>query len=83
MVVVVVNDSDKGIIEGNIIVHKGEGKKCKHLKKENICNIHEKLYYKQTPCFDFTQVEKSENTLCRLGVFIINSMKKGDSMVDC
>jgi hypothetical protein len=74
----IVNDPDKGVEEGNIIVHLGDGKPCKHLAGdkpgEYSCAIHDRLYYGKTPCSEFTQVEQS-NSNCRMGEYILNKLK--------
>jgi len=71
--VLIVNDAELGISEDNII-HKPYGVKCKHLEfdKNNVasCLVHDKEWYKDTPCFEFTQIEYS-NSNCRLGEFFI------------
>ena len=72
--VVIVNDPKKGIVEGNLI-HKPTGVRCKHLvgKKpgEYSCAVHNEPWYKETPCFDFTQVEKNTTDACRIGAFLL------------
>ena len=66
--VMIVDDLSKGIIKDNI-VHKSSGVECKHLKFNGLeaeCLAHNEDWYKETPCFEFTQIE-SKNTNCRVG----------------
>lgn len=71
--VMIVDDPDLGIIEGNIIWHKGEGK-CKHLQGEGpgkySCALHDKQYYSKTPCYQHSQIEQG-NTKCRMGEYVL------------
>jgi len=75
--VVIVDDPDKGISDDNIIYHPGDGTPCKYLEGDEIgkysCRIHDKEWYKKTPCFSHGQLEKG-NTECRMGRFIINNL---------
>jgi hypothetical protein len=74
--VIIVDDPSKGIKESNL-KHKPSGERCQHLKGnkpgEYSCAIHNESWYKETPCYQFTQIEKSINTPCRMGVY---TMKK-------
>ena len=76
--VMIVDDPDKGISDDNIICHPGDGTPCKHLEGDEIgkysCKIHDKKWYKKTPCFRHGQIEKG-NTECRLGRYIIERRK--------
>jgi hypothetical protein len=71
--VVIVKDPDKGIVESNLTVHEGKGP-CPHLRGskpgEYSCVVHGRPWYKKTPCFDHTQVEKG-NQLCRIGARLL------------
>lgn len=75
--VVIVNDPDKGIKEGNLICHDGSGP-CKHLRGdkpgEYSCEVHERKWYEETPCFSHSQIEQSKDCVCRIGEYIL----KGD-----
>lgn len=77
MMVMIVDDPDLGPTEGNII-HKPTGEKCKHLQGDIAgkysCAIHDKDWFVDSPCGQFTQVE-THNTLCRLGVAYLEMMK--------
>jgi hypothetical protein len=83
--VVIVDNPEKGIAEDNLIGHNTKGKPgpCKHLLGNKIggyaCALHEKPYYKDTPCYSHTQVETG-NEECRLGRYIIDddAQKKGE-----
>ena len=76
--VVVVDDPKKGINEHNLIYHKGLGQPCKHLKQINEnqyeCSIHHYEWYKQTPCFAYTQIEKDPNEPCRMGKYLLKKI---------
>jgi hypothetical protein len=76
--VVVVKDSEKGISEDNLIARPGDGTPCPHLRGDKpgdySCAIHEKEWYKETPCFAHGQIE-SRSTNCRLGEFILKKRK--------
>ena len=65
----IVKNPELGIIKGNLIVHEGKGP-CIHLKGNKIgeyfCSIHNKKWYKDTPCFQYDQIGK-ENAECRTG----------------
>lgn len=71
--VIIVDDPDKGVSEGNLIAHMGEGTPCKHLggdkPGEYFCKIHDKEWYDRTPCFSHGQIERG-NTECRMGKYI-------------
>jgi hypothetical protein len=77
--VVIVNDPEKGLVENNFIFHEGGGVACKHLIGEGqgnySCAIHDKPWYKDTPCFSHTQFETSD-VPCRIGDELINRKHK-------
>ena len=79
MMVIIVNDPEKGIVSDNLIPHNGNGKPCQHLKEdkkgEYFCAIHNKSWYKETPCFLHGQIEKNSNDVCRMGQYILNGEK--------
>ena len=71
----VVDDPSKGIeLEDNLIMHEGDGTPCKHLwgdkPGEYSCALHSASRYKDTPCFEHTQVEQG-NTNCRMGEYLL------------
>lgn len=67
--VIIVDDPKLGPVENNLI-SKHTGERCKHLRGdkpgEHSCVIHNEPWYDETPCAQFTQIEK-KNTNCRLG----------------
>lgn len=67
--VVVIKDPDKPIQEDNLLGLDGTTR-CPHLKGEKpgeyLCAIHEHPAFKETPCWQFTQIERG-NQPCRLG----------------
>lgn len=73
--VVIVDDPTKGIREDNLAYHKGQGIPCKHLigskPGEYSCAIHDKPWYKKTPCFSHGQIERSKDSPCRMGEYIL------------
>ena len=75
MIVVIVDDPEKGIIPDNLKVHEGTGKPCQHLKGnkagEYSCSLHNKSWYEETPCFSHTQIENSPEDVCRMGEYIL------------
>jgi len=79
MMVVIVDDPDKEIAEDNLITHLGEGKSCKHLvgdtTGEYSCAIHDKLWYKETPCFAHGQIENNVDDVCRMGEYILSHLE--------
>lgn len=72
--VVIVDNSDLGLEKNNLVL-KESGKRCKHLKGNEPgkfeCAIHNKKWYKRTPCFSHGQIEQS-NSNCRMGEYILN-----------
>ena len=68
---VIVDDPQKGISEDNLTIHDGQGKACKHLKGDTpgkfSCGIHDKYWYKETPCARHGQIERIPDTKCRMG----------------
>ena len=78
--VIVVDDPEKGITEDNLIEHRGGGIPCKHLRGnkpgEYTCIIHNKKWYKETPCYRHGQIEPSPDTPCRMGVYILKKAQE-------
>ncbi len=69
--VIIIDDGKLPLSETNI-KHKPSGVACQHLigtkPGEYSCAIHDHPDYNQTPCFDFTQVERQDSD-CRMGVY--------------
>lgn len=76
--VTIVDDPMQGINKDNLVVHEGKGLPCKHLEGKEIgkykCKIHNKEWYKETPCFDFEQVGNEESD-CRIGEYVIKNFQ--------
>ena len=76
--VVVVDDPDKGLIDGNLKVV--ESTRCQHLigdkPGEYSCAVHDRPWYKETPCFSHGQIENNKDCDCRLGAHILKRIKK-------
>jgi hypothetical protein len=82
--VIIVDDPEKGIVEDNLIAQNGLESRCKHLigdkPGEYSCAIHDKKWYKKTPCFSHGQIERSKDTPCRIGKYLLEKEeKKNDS----
>ena len=78
--VMIVDDPKKGLAKNNIIEHLGNGQPCKHLRKisefKYECLVHNCKWYKNTPCFAHTQIEKNENQPCRMGEYLLKKAKQ-------
>lgn len=74
--VAIVNDPEKGLVEGNIVSYEGHGP-CKHLRGnkpgEYSCILHDKPWYDETPCFAHSQFERKESP-CRIGAEIMKRL---------
>ena len=52
---------------------KESGVVCPHLIMDDIittCSIHDKKYYKDTPCYSHSQIESNVDDKCRMGKYI-------------
>lgn len=70
--VIIIDDLNRGLTEGNLIA-KPEGVRCKHLVvRDRVyhCLAHDYKWYHQMPCAQFSQMEASPDTPCRIGVFM-------------
>jgi hypothetical protein len=69
----------KSITNENNYENKEYKKVCKHLKGtspgELYCDVHLCNWYKETPCYKYTQIER-RNTVCRMGDYILNNKNK-------
>ena len=77
--VVIVDDPEKGPVEGNFkVIGTGGKERCQHLKGDRVgeysCGVHDRKWYKKTPCFSHGQLEMSKDCNCRMGEHIL---KKG------
>jgi hypothetical protein len=76
----IVDDPDRGLDPDNIIIHKGDGKPCKHLQGdepgEYSCAVHGKPWYCETPCYDHGQIESNPDSPCRVGEHLLKKVKK-------
>jgi hypothetical protein len=78
--VIIVIDPKRGLKEDNL---KGIGfngpERCPHLvgdkPGEYVCSIHERIWYKKTPCFAHGQIENGD-TPCRMGVYVLGLEKE-------
>jgi len=49
------------------------GKDCPHLTwidGQAVCEVHDKGWYKKTPCYSHGQIEQSKDCECRFGIFV-------------
>ncbi|RKX21666.1 MAG: hypothetical protein DRP45_12045 [Candidatus Zixiibacteriota bacterium] len=73
--VVIVVDPDLGPVEGNLKAIDTRKEPCPHLRGSKpgkfFCAIHDKPWYKETPCFQHTQIERSPNDKCRMGKYVL------------
>ncbi|MFX1487479.1 MAG: hypothetical protein ACFFBS_10400, partial [Promethearchaeota archaeon] len=69
--VVIVDDPDLGPVEGNLKGLDGT-ERCPHLRGDEpgkySCAIHSYPWYKETPCFEYRQIEGNLDTPCRIGM---------------
>ena len=82
--VIIVDDPEKGVCEGNLIPHLGQGEPCKHLRGDRPgefeCAVHHYPWYRKTPCHSHGQIESSSTGECRMGRFVLDHglMEKDD-----
>jgi len=74
--VVIVDDPELGPVEGNLKCLKGDGEPCPHLKGDKpgefSCEVHDREWYEETPCFAHGQIERSPDDECRMGRFVLD-----------
>lgn len=74
--VAIVVEPARGIVEGNLSIHSGEGP-CRHLLEDAPgkykCSIHNESWYQDTPCAAYTQVGGG---VCRTGQAILSGQLK-------
>jgi hypothetical protein len=73
--VIIVDNPELGLTYENLIP-KHTDEKCKHLIGDKpgfySCAIHDYPWYKETPCYQYTQVEH-KNSNCRMGEFVLKN----------
>ena len=78
--VMIISDPDKGFREDNVESHGGDGVNCRHLEGSvpghYTCKVHDRKWYKRTPCYSHGQIESSPDTPCRMGEFVIKRYNK-------
>lgn len=72
--VVVVDDPDKPISKQNLrVIGQNGPERCPHLRGnkpgEYSCAVHDRKWYKRTPCFKHGQIERSKDDVCRMGEY--------------
>lgn len=76
--VIIVDDPAKGPAEGNL-KHKPSRQRCQHLLGDGLgnysCAIHDEPWYPETPCFRHGQIEKSADTPCRMGAYLLQKQE--------
>lgn len=74
--VMIVDDPKKGLSKDNLILQRGDGTPCKHLKGDSpgnySCELHDYHWYKKTPCWAHGQLEY-QDSICRIGEYILNN----------
>ena len=78
--VVIVDDPDKGPVEGNLkVVGEKGAERCQHLRGnkpgEYSCAVHNRPWYKKTPCFSHGQIERKKSDECRMGAYLLKGRK--------
>lgn len=72
--VVIVDDPDEGPVRSNLKWRDGK-ERCQHLRGDKAgeysCAIHDKPWYKETPCFAHGQIEQSPDDECRMGAYLM------------
>jgi len=78
-VVVIVDDPEKGIVDDNLIGHIGDGP-CKHLEGDKpgnySCKLHNYPWYKETPCYQYGQIEADPSDECRTGRWMLDHLEE-------
>jgi len=74
-----------GINKDNLI-HKGYLERCQHLEGaepgEFSCAIHNYAIYRDTPCYQHSQIEKDETDECRMGRYQIDKFSQDINWLD-
>lgn len=82
--IVIIKEPKKGIVEGNLEALDGT-KRCPHLignkPGEYSCSIHHYDWFKDTPCGEYSQVERQERN-CRTGDYIIKTQRNHTCLLD-
>lgn len=82
--VMIVDDPDIGLVRENIVV-KRTGERCRHLRGDKpgefSCAVHDRKWYKKSPCFSHGQIERSPDDVCRTGEWMLKKIKEGDTTV--
>lgn len=63
-------------VEDDVFICKNSNEPCPYLKLKDTkyyCSIHNKPWYKYTPCFQFAQIESSDSS-CRMGTHILTTI---------
>ena len=79
--VVIVVDPDRGPKRDNLRAVNLLEEGCPHLRGEKAgeysCAIHNKPWYKRTPCYAHGQIETKKSSPCRMGEYLL---KKGGAL---
>jgi len=65
-------------LDDDFLTLKHSNELCPHIiirDKKFMCGIHHYEWYKDTPCYQYVQVENNKDELCRMGDMIINQKK--------
>lgn len=73
--VVIVVDPDRGLKEDNLRAINLLKEPCPHLRGnkagEYSCAVHNRPWYKQTPCYKHGQIEAKKSSPCRMGEYLL------------
>ena len=65
----------------HLMIKKG-GEKCPHLSwscEQAVCGVHNRKWYKKTPCYSHGQIEQSKDCECRMGRYLIDKKIKPEA----
>ena len=80
MCIVVVDKPAWGIKEDNFKVVAPKEGPCPHLRGNEpggfSCAVHDRSWYSETPCADYGQIERSPDTPCRTGTYMMKQWRE-------
>jgi len=83
--VVIVDVPELGINEDNLKCKEQPGR-CQHLQGDqpgqHSCAIHDESWYKDTPCFEYGQIETDVDTPCRIGTYVLQQDNRQEGRDD-
>ena len=80
LLVTIVDDPEKPPTKDNLVVYEGDGSGCKHLRGfepgKHWCAVHDKEWYKHTPCYRHNQIERNPDEPCRVGKRVLGRIRE-------